>query len=105
MVTEIVQDDERKIELDEDGYLRNIDNWRIQFVEQYAANEGIKELTADHWKFIAATRFHYERKGVSPLCRDILNETGFTKMDMYDLFPLGHRSAYKLAGLPKPPEC
>lgn len=94
-----------EIALDQDGFLKNIGDWRIHFVEQYAGKEGIKALTSDHWKLIAAIRFSYEQNGVSPLCRDILNETGFTKEDVYNLFPFGHRSAYKLAGLPKPPEC
>jgi tRNA 2-thiouridine synthesizing protein E len=101
-----LQKEEKKIELDEDGYLRNINEWNIHFVERYAAREGIKKLAADHWKLIAAIRFSYEKNGVSPLCRDILKDTGFTKQSVYELFPSGgHKSAYKLAGLPKPPEC
>ena len=94
-----------QVDLDQDGYLVYIDEWSVHFVEQYAEKEGIKELKADHWKLIAAIRFAYEKSGVSPLCRDILNDTGFTKQEVYALFPHGHRSAYKLAGLPKPPEC
>ncbi len=94
-----------KIELDEDGYLQDVDNWDIKVVEYLAKTEEVKELTAEHWKFITAIRFYYEKNGVSPLCRDILKQTGFTKKDMYRLFPTGHRGAYKLAGLPKPPEC
>lgn len=95
-----------KLELDEDGYLRDIDTWDVRVAEQLARMEGVGELTAEHWKLIAAIRLHYERNRVSPLCRDILIEAGFSKMDMYRLFPsLGYRSAYKLAGLPKPVEC
>lgn len=100
------QKEERKFALDEDGYLRNIDEWSIHFVEQYSRKENIKELNADHWKLIAAIRFSYEKNGTAPLCRDILLDTGFTKQAVYELFPAGgHKSAYKLAGLPKPPEC
>ncbi|NJD57061.1 MAG: TusE/DsrC/DsvC family sulfur relay protein [Nitrospirae bacterium] len=101
----ILQKEERKFERDQDGYLRNIDDWSIHFVEQYSEEEGIGELKADHWKLIAAIRFSYEKNGVAPLCKDILKETGFAKQEVYVLFPRGHRSAYKLAGLPKPPEC
>jgi hypothetical protein len=43
--------------------------------------------------------------GQLPLCRDILNEIGFIKDQVYEMFPYGHKSAYKLAGLPKPPQC
>lgn len=94
-----------KIELDEDGYLQDIDAWDVRVVEYLAKKEGIEKLEGDHWKLIAAIRFYYDKNGVSPLCRDILKETGFTKKDVYRLFPTGHRGAYKLAGLPKPPEC
>lgn len=97
---------EKELELDEDGYLKNIDVWDVRVAEHLAKIEGIKELTGEHWKLITAIRFHYEKYGESPLCRDILKEAGFTKKDMYKLFhPSGYKSAYKLAGLPKPIEC
>lgn len=92
--------------LDEDGYLVDIDTWDVRVAEQLAKAEGVGELTAEHWKLITAIRLHYERYRVSPLCRDILIESGFTKKDMYRLFPAaGYKTAYKLAGLPKPVEC
>jgi tRNA 2-thiouridine synthesizing protein E len=101
-----VESREKTLDLDEDGYLRNIDSWDVRVAEQLAELEGVGELTGEHWKLITAIRLHYERNGVSPLCRDILIEAGYSKMDMYKLFPsLGYRSAYKLAGLPKPVEC
>lgn len=90
---------------DEDGFLQDVNAWKVGFVDEFASGEGIRELTSAHWKVIAAIRFHYEKYGISPLCRDILSETGLSKDDLYNLFPRGHRSAYKLAGLPKPPEC
>ncbi len=98
--------EEGRFELDEDGYLTNIESWNVNVAEQLAREEGIEEMSGKHWKLITAIRFHYERYGESPLCRDILNATGFTKADMYDLFPtFGYKSAYKVAGLPKPVEC
>lgn len=101
-----VQTQKKKIDLDEDGFLKNIDDWNVKMAEDLATLEGIKELSGEHWKLITAIRFHYERVGKSPLCRDIHVESGFTKNDMYKLFPpFGYRTAYKLAGLPKPIEC
>ena len=96
----------KELELDEDGYLKNIDGWDVRVAEHLAKIEGIEELTGEHWKLITAIRFHYEKYGESPLCRDILKESGYTKKDMYKLFPpSGYKSAFKLAGLPKPIEC
>lgn len=105
-MTPVAESSRGRLELDEDGYLRDIDTWDVRVAERLAGMEGIGELTGEHWKLITAIRLHYERNRVSPVCRDILIESGFSKADMYRLFPtLGYRSAYKLAGLPKPVEC
>lgn len=105
-MTTVLEGREKSLELDEDGYLRDIDAWDVRVAEQLAKMEGVRELTAEHWKLITAIRLHYERSKVSPLCRDILIEAGYSKMDMYRLFPaFGYKTAYKLAGLPKPVEC
>ena len=105
-MTTAVESREKRLELDEDGYLLNIDTWDVRVAEQLAKMEGVGELTGEHWKLITVIRLYYERNKVSPLCRDILIESGFTKKDMYRLFPsFGYKSAYKLAGLPKPVEC
>lgn len=97
---------EKKLALDEDGFLLDVNSWDVNVAEHLAKMEGIDRLTSEHWKLITAIRLYYERNGVSPLCRDILKETGFTKKEMYRLFPSGHlRGAYKLAGLPKPAGC
>jgi tRNA 2-thiouridine synthesizing protein E len=96
----------KTLELDEDGYLKDIDNWDVRVAEELAKTDNLVDLTAEHWKLITAIRFHYERMHESPLCRDILIESGFTKQDMHRLFPpLGYKTAHKLAGLPKPIEC
>jgi tRNA 2-thiouridine synthesizing protein E len=96
----------KKLTFDEDGYMKDIDLWDVRIAEELAKQDGIKELSAEHWKLITAIRFHYEKFKESPVCRDILMESGFTKQDMYKLFPPhGYRTAYKLAGLPKPIEC
>lgn len=97
---------DKKLELDDDGYLKDIDNWDVNVAEEFAKLDNVGELTGEHWKLITAIRFHYERGKESPLCRDIQIESGYTKQDMYRLFPPhGYRTAFKLAGLPKPIEC
>ncbi len=95
---------ERELQLDESGYLMDINSWDVNVVEKLASLEGI-EMKAEYWKLVTAIRLHFERTGQSPLCRDILRDAGFTKEQVYEMFSSGHRGAYKLAGLPKPPEC
>ncbi len=105
-MTQLVEAADKKLSLDEDGYLKNIDQWNVRVAEEFAKMENVGELTGEHWKLITAIRFHYERFKESPLCRDILIESGFTKLDMHRLFPpYGYKTAHKLAGLPKPIEC
>jgi len=105
MVSTLVSEG-KTLKLDEDGYLKDIDNWDVRVAEEFARMDEIGELTGEHWKLITAIRFHYERTHESPLCRDILIESGFTKLDMHRLFPPhGYKTAHKLAGLPKPFEC
>jgi len=105
MATAVAIDERKTIELDEDGYLVNIDDWDVKVAEYLAEREGI-ELTPEHWKIITAIRIYYERTGTSPLCGKILKDFGLSKKDLYRLFPSGHiRGAYKLAGLPKPSGC
>ena len=96
----------KALELDEDGYLKDIDSWNVRVAEEFARLDNIGELNGEHWKLITAIRFYYERFKESPLCRDILIESGFSKQDMFRLFPPhGFKTAHKLAGLPKPIEC
>lgn len=93
------------LKLDEDGYLLESDQWTVNVAESLARSDNVQKLGGEHWKLITAIRHHFDKYGESPLCKDILRESGYTKEDVYKLFPRGHRSAYKLAGLPKPPEC
>ncbi len=105
-MTQLVEVTGKKLSLDVDGYLKDINQWDVRVVEELAKLDNIEELGGEHWKLITAIRFHYERTHESPLCRDILIESGFTKQDMHRLFPpLGYKTAHKLAGLPKPIEC
>lgn len=106
IMTATIEVAKKKLSLDEDGYLRDIDEWDVNVAEELARIDKVGELTGEHWKLITAIRFHYERVKKSPLCRDILIESGFTKQDMHRLFPpMGYKTAYKVAGLPKPIEC
>jgi len=104
-MTKVIEVAGRELTCDEDGYMQDIDQWDVNIAEKLAGIDGVK-LGAEHWKLITAIRFHYERFKESPLCRDVLVESGFTKVDMHRLFPpLGYKTAYKIAGLPKPIEC
>jgi tRNA 2-thiouridine synthesizing protein E len=97
---------EIKIEVDEDGFMANPDEWNERVALALASTEGITELTSDHWKVINYLRDYYKQYGIAPMIRKLCKETGFTLKQIYDLFPSGPaKGACKVAGLAKPTGC
>lgn len=96
----------KQVEIDEDGFLVNPEDWNEDVVKAFAALEDVSELTADHWKLIDYLRNYYKQFGIAPMIRKMCKDTGFTLKQIYDLFPSGPaKGACKLAGLPKPTGC
>ncbi|MFH2007368.1 MAG: TusE/DsrC/DsvC family sulfur relay protein [bacterium] len=95
-----------KIEVDEDGFIVNPDDWSEAVAAALAGGEGVDELTEEHWKVMNYLRDYYQKFGVAPMIRKLCKETGFPLKRIYDLFPSGPaKGACKLAGLPKPTGC
>ena len=95
-----------KIELDEDGFIVEPDQWSVDLVYAFAKTEDVHELTEDHWKVINYLRDYFKQFGIAPMIRKLCKDTGFSLKEIYDLFPSGPaKGACKLAGLPKPTGC
>ena len=94
-------------EVDEDGFLQELDKWNRDFAQGYASIEGIEgTLTEEHWKLIDYIRNYYAQFGIAPMIRKLCKETGFPLKTIYELFPSGPaKGACKVAGLPKPTGC
>lgn len=96
----------KKIEVDEDGFLVNLDDWNEDVAKYLAEQEGISELGEDHWKLIEYLKKYFEEYGIAPMVRKMTKESGYTLKEIYDLFPSGPaKGACKIAGLPKPTGC
>ena len=96
----------KQVEIDEDGFLVNPQDWNEDVVKAFSALEDISELTEDHWKLIDYLRNYFKQFGIAPMIRKMCKDTGFTLKQIYDLFPSGPaKGACKLAGLPKPTGC
>lgn len=94
------------LEFDGDGFLKNPQIWTEDIAINIAKEDGIKELTTQHWAVIKVIRGNYLEKGMAPMIRTICKETGLKLRDIYELFPLGPaRGACRVAGLPKPDGC
>lgn len=102
----IVQVKGKDVELDEDGFLANPDDWSDDMVTYFATQEGVGALSENHWKVINYLRDYYKKFGVAPMIRKLCKDTGFPLKEIYDMFPSGPaKGACKLAGLPKPTGC
>ena len=97
----------KSYEVDEDGFLQELDKWSADFASAYAKEEGIEgTLSDEHWKVINYLRDYYAKFGIAPMIRKLCKETEFDLKKIYELFPSGPaKGACKLAGLSKPTGC
>ncbi len=96
----------REIELDEEGFVIDPEDWSEDFASAIAAAEGITDITEDHWKVIYYLRDYFNEYQIAPMIRKLCKDTGFSLKYIYELFPAGPaKGACKLAGLPKPAGC
>lgn len=92
--------------VDEDGFIDDFNNWNEAWVRYSKGEEGISELTDEHWKVINVLQDYYKKNGIAPMVRILSKVTGFKLKYIYELFPSGPgKGACKIAGLPKPTGC
>lgn len=97
---------EVSIEVDEDGFMAEPEQWNELVAKALATTEGVDDLTDEHWKVVKYLRDYFLQFGVAPMIRKLCKETGFNLKKIYELFPSGPaKGACKVAGLPKPTGC
>ncbi|WP_148193319.1 TusE/DsrC/DsvC family sulfur relay protein [Pseudomonas syringae] len=104
--------DGRSIELDKDGFLRDLSDWSLDVAHALSAEEGI-ELSAEHLEILELLRGFYAEFQLSPATRPLIKYTalklGAEKGNSTHLNRLFNgtpaKLAAKLAGLPKPTNC
>ncbi len=95
-----------KIQVDEDGFMENPDEWNEEVAKALASTEDVSDLTEEHWKLINYLRDYFKQYGIAPMIRKLCKETGFPLKKVYELFPSGPaKGACKVAGLAKPTGC
>ena len=102
----------KALEVDEEGYLVDLNDWSEEAAEVLAKSENL-ELTENHWEVIHFLRDYYNEFQIAPAVRVLTKaigkklgkEKGNSKY-LYELFPYGPaKQACKVAGLPKPTGC
>lgn len=102
----------KQLEVDEEGYLANLNDWEKDVAEVMAKEDGI-DLSEDHWEIINFLREYYEEYQIAPAVRVLTKAVGKklgkdkgNSKYLYELFPYGPgKQACKFAGLPKPTGC
>ncbi|CAM3191039.1 sulfurtransferase TusE [Pseudomonas floridensis] len=103
---------ERTLDLDKDGFLKDLNDWSMDVARALAAEEGLS-LTAEHVEILEVLRKFYAEFQLSPATRPLIKYTalklGVEKGNSLHLNRLFNgtpaKLAAKLAGLPKPTNC
>lgn len=102
----------KQIEVDDDGYIVNLDDWSKELAVHLASIDEIT-LTDAHWEVINFLRDYYKQYQIAPMIKILVKEIGKsmgpekgnTKY-LYELYPGGPaKQACKFAGLQKPTGC
>jgi tRNA 2-thiouridine synthesizing protein E len=96
----------KQLEVDEDGFIQDPEQWDEAVAKSLAGTEGVSDLTENHWKLVNYLREYYLKFNMAPMIRKLCKETGFPLKEVYEMFPSGPaKGACKVAGLPKPTGC
>ncbi len=94
------------VELDDEGFFVEPEQWTEQMAGEIARENGIGELTDRHWLVINFMRNTYLETGAAPSIRTLGKVSGVPIKELYQLFPKGPaKLAAKIAGIPKPRGC
>jgi tRNA 2-thiouridine synthesizing protein E len=99
----------KTIELDNEGYLLDPDDWSMEVAEALAREESM-ELTGERLEIVHFVREHFEECECIPEMRRLLKvlrdrhgKEIATRKYVYRLFPYGYgQQACKIAGMRKP---
>ncbi|HEX9859982.1 MAG TPA: TusE/DsrC/DsvC family sulfur relay protein [Nitrospirota bacterium] len=92
------------VEVDKNGYLKNINAWNEAVAEAIAKKEGIKKLTDDHIMVVKFLRDYYIKFNSFPLLNMVCTNLHKPKGCATKPFKMDPLKAWKIAGLPEPVE-
>jgi TusE/DsrC/DsvC family sulfur relay protein len=96
----------KMLEVDEDGFISDPQQWDEKVAGSLAVTEGVSSLSETHWKLVNYLRDYYLKYNIAPMIRKVCKDTGLPLKQIYELFPSGPaKGACKVAGLPKPTGC
>jgi TusE/DsrC/DsvC family sulfur relay protein len=94
------------VQVNEEGFMTDPSEWNQDIAVAIAQDEGIAELTPDHWKVIDYCRHVGLESGSAPTLRNITKGAGVPTKQLFGLFPKGPaKKVAKISGLGKPEGC
>jgi tRNA 2-thiouridine synthesizing protein E len=94
------------VAFDPEGFMLEPERWNEAVAVALARDEGIAEMSADHWNIVNFIRAYWKEHDLAPPVRLICQECGVSVRQIYKLFTAGPaRGACRVAGLPKPDGC
>ena len=99
----VIECEGARIEVDDEGYLVNLDDWNEAVALALARREGIEDLGKDRVDIIKFMRDYYKQYSAFPLLRGVCRRVHQSK-DCYSEKFIDPLKAWKIAGLPKPDE-
>ncbi|MGI6639753.1 MAG: TusE/DsrC/DsvC family sulfur relay protein [Desulfobulbus sp.] len=90
----------KEIPLDENGFLKNQDDWNEEVARLLADREGLASLTAEQMDIIRFMREYFIKYHVFPILNNVCRITKQPKKCVNEQF-VNPEIAWKIAGLPK----
>jgi tRNA 2-thiouridine synthesizing protein E len=91
----------RRIDLDEDGYLKSFTDWNEDVAHALTEREGVGRLSKDKMDILLFMRDYYTKFNSFPILNAVCRNIHQPKECTYEQFP-DPILAWKIAGLPKP---
>jgi TusE/DsrC/DsvC family sulfur relay protein len=94
------------VNVDDEGFLTEYDEWNKELAAELASNIGIAELNEDHWKVITFLRSDFQEQGETATLRRVAAVGGIPTKTLFQIFPKkpARKMSY-VSGLPKPAGC
>jgi len=93
----------KKILIDEEGFLDDSQIWDEDVARMLAEHEGIEQLDEEKLKIVKSLREHYKKFESFPILGKICRNVGNRSKDCVNEEFVNPMIAWKIAGLPKPP--
>lgn len=91
------------VDVDPEGYLRDVLAWTPEIAETLARAAGIDRLGAQHWTVLTIYREEVARNGVAPALPCLASSAGLALADLHRLFAgRPEELVGKIAGQPGP---